>query len=105
VDPTAAYAGLTFMRDATLVQFERAMLSPVMYIAALGLQQRLLHIGWGLEAATTAGFIVGIAMTRTLHTMWMLRAERRAGIHSSADIVGPDRVRPTPTAPPPSGTR
>ena len=94
VPPTRAYADLTFMRDATLVQFERALLSPVMYIAALGLQQRLLHVGWGLEASTAIGFGVGITITRVLHTMWMLRAERAAGVSSAADIVGPDRSRP-----------
>jgi hypothetical protein len=32
---TRAYADLTFMRDATLVQFERALLSPILYLAAL----------------------------------------------------------------------
>jgi hypothetical protein len=96
VPRTRAYADMSFMRDATLVQFERALLSPVLYIAALGLQQRLLHTGWSVEASTAIGFTVGIAMTRVLHTLWMLRAERRAGRYSAADIVGPDRVRPSP---------
>lgn len=91
---TRAYADLTFMRDATLVQFERALLSPILYVAALGLQQRLLHTGWGLEVSTAIGFATGITITRVLHTMWMLRAERAAGMRSAADIVGPDRVRP-----------
>lgn len=96
VPHTRAYADMTFLRDATIVQFERALLSPVLYIAALGLQQRLLHTGWSVEASTAIGFTVGIGMTRVLHTLWMLRAERNAGTRSAADIVGPDRVRPTP---------
>lgn len=75
---TGAYAELSFMRDATLVQFERAILSPVLYIAALGLQIRLLHAGVGVGRATAVGFGVGILISRTLHTLWMIRAERRA---------------------------
>lgn len=86
-----AYADLSFMRDATLVQFERALLSPVLYIAALGLQNKLLHEGHGVAFATTVGFTVGLVLSRTLHTMWMIRAERRAGVRSAADVVGPDR--------------
>lgn len=88
-----AYANLSFMRDATLVQFERALLSPVLYVAALGLQSTLLHRGHGVAFATAVGFAVGIVLSRTLHTLWMLRAERRAGRRSAADIVGPDPIR------------
>jgi hypothetical protein len=87
---TAAYADLTFMRDATLVQFERAILSPILYAFALGLQNMLLHQGMGVEAATAYGFLAGIAASRVLHTLWMLRQERQAGRRSAADIVGPD---------------
>lgn len=87
---THAYADLSFMRDATLVQFERALLSPILYIAALGLQSKLLHEGRSIAFATAAGFAVGLVLSRTLHTLWMLRAERKAGTRSAADIVGPD---------------
>lgn len=86
-----AYADLSFMRDATLVQFERALLSPVLYVAALGLQSKMLHEGYGVAISTTVGFAVGLVISRTLHTMWMVRAERRAGVKSAADVVGPDR--------------
>jgi hypothetical protein len=84
-----AYADLSFMRDATLVQFERALLSPVLYILALGIQSKMLHEGAGVAIATTAGFTVGILCSRALHTMWMLRAERRAGARSAADVIAP----------------
>lgn len=74
----AAYADMSFMRDASLVQFERAMLSPLLYVMALGLQNLLLHRGVGVEAATAWGFGIGMIATRGLHTLWMIRAERRA---------------------------
>jgi hypothetical protein len=86
-----AYADLSFMRDATLVQFQRALLSPLLYVIALGLQNKLLHDGMSLAKATTIGFVVGLVITRIIHTFWMLRVERSAGRHSAADIVGPDR--------------
>ncbi len=89
-----AYADLSFMRDATLVQFERAILSPILYIAALGLQSLLLHQGRGVAFATGVGFAVGLLISRTLHTLWMLRQERVAGRKTAADIVGPDRTPP-----------
>lgn len=89
--PRTPYANLSFMRDATLVQFERALLSPVLYIAALGLQSKLHHDGHSIAFSTAVGFAVGIVLSRSLHTLWMLRAERRAGVKSAADIVGPDR--------------
>lgn len=87
---TGAYADLSFMRDATLVQFERALLSPILYIAALGLQSKLLHEGHGVGFATSVGFAVGLVLSRALHTIWMMRAERKAGVRSAADVVGPD---------------
>lgn len=73
-----AYADLSFVRDATLVQFERAVLSPLLYVMALGLQNTLLHKGVSLEMSTAIGFITGIAATRAVHTMWMLRQEEKA---------------------------
>ena len=73
-----AYAHLSFFHDATLVQFERAALSPLLYAVALGLQHLLLRWEWGIAASTAIGFGLGIALTRVLHTLWMLRQERRA---------------------------
>jgi hypothetical protein len=73
-----AYANLTFVRDATLVQVERMTLAPIFYATALGLQHVLLHADASVATATAVGFASGIALTRTLHTLWMLRAERRA---------------------------
>lgn len=95
---TGAYANLKFMRDATLVQFERAILSPILYAAVFATQNTLLHRGWSVEAATAIGLGTGIALTRCLHTLWMFRQERRAGRPSAADIVGPDPVQTEPAA-------
>lgn len=89
---TNAYADLTFVRDATLVQFERALLSPVLYAIALTIQNKMLHEGWGVAWATGVGFAVGIILCRLIHTLWMIRAEREAGRRSAADVVGPDRA-------------
>jgi hypothetical protein len=71
------YQDLTFVRDATLVQFERAVLSPLLYFIALGTQNALLHHNWSVASSTAIGLGLGMAVARTLHTMWMLRQERR----------------------------
>jgi hypothetical protein len=73
-----AHAHLSFMRDATLVQFERALLSPMLYAAALITQNTLLHQGWSVEAATAIGLGTGMGLTRCIHTLWMMQQERRA---------------------------
>ena len=75
---TGAYAHLSFIRDATLVQFERGLLSPLLYLVALGTQNTLLHRGWAVEPATAIGLGLGILMSRCIHTLWMIRQERRA---------------------------
>ncbi|GJQ30908.1 MAG: hypothetical protein HBSAPP03_27920 [Phycisphaerae bacterium] len=102
VRPRNAYTNLSFMRDASLVQFERALISPVLYVAALGLQSKLHHDGHPIAFATAVGFTVGIVLSRALHTLWMLRAERKAGVTSAADIVGPDPNPPRDPAQPPA---
>jgi hypothetical protein len=82
-----AYADLSFMRDASLVQFERAILSPLLYLVALGSQNAMLHRGVGIEKATAVGFTAGILTARILHTIWMVYSERKAGKRTAADIV------------------
>jgi hypothetical protein len=62
----------SFFRDASLVQFERALLSPVLYTVAIGLQQFLLHEGVPAARATAIGFATGIVLSRVLHTIWMI---------------------------------
>jgi hypothetical protein len=74
-------AGRSFIRDASLVQFERAMLVPVYYGVALGIQYKMLHAlengGDRRELAAAIGFTLGLVVTRVMHTAWMLWCERR----------------------------
>lgn len=93
-----AYQHLSFVRDATLVQFERMVMAPVLYIVALGLQNFLMHYGIGREWATVWGFAVGLTITRTIHTIWMLRAERRAWREHAAGAVMAAQGAPTGVA-------
>lgn len=68
----------SFFRDASLVQFERALLSPVLYTIAIGLQQFLLYEGFTAARATAIGFATGIVVSRILHTGWMVWTGRTA---------------------------
>jgi hypothetical protein len=88
----AEYQELTFMRDATLVQFERAVLSPLLYFVALGTQNTLLHQGWNIASATAIGLGLGMAVSRMLHTLWMLRQERRRRSMAGVATMGSERV-------------
>ncbi|MFO0832054.1 MAG: hypothetical protein U0637_09440 [Phycisphaerales bacterium] len=71
------YSDLSFMQDATKIQFERMVLSPILYGIAMGLQWLLLHKEVRPPTAAAVGFAVGICTTRTLHTLWMLWESRR----------------------------
>ncbi|HYE60541.1 MAG TPA: hypothetical protein VD997_00970 [Phycisphaerales bacterium] len=95
---TVAYADLSFMRDASLVQFERAIISPLLYLVALGLQNTLMHKGVSIEKATAAGFVLGIFTSRLVHTLWMLRQERKAlqRLRTSAATTPPPPPQPAP---------
>lgn len=75
---------LSFIRDASLVQFERALLVPLFYASAFGLQYFLMHDGVGREWATVIGLMSGLLLTRTIHTLWMLRQERRKAARLAA---------------------
>lgn len=97
--PGAAIADLSFLKDASLVQFERALLAPVYYGVAMSTQYLLLHphqsgplasfirlltgqpadvpAVFSREAATATALMFGIISTRILHTIWMVRQERR----------------------------
>jgi hypothetical protein len=65
-----------FVRDATKVQVERMILSPILYVIALGGQHALLHAHVPVAWATAIGFGAGILVTRILHTIFMWREER-----------------------------
>jgi len=96
------YADLSFVRDATLVQFERAVLSPLLYLIALGTQHALLRYDYSIAGATALGFTLGIATTRILHTLYMYRMEARSRVRSADRVVemaakaGVDILHPAP---------
>lgn len=87
------HRNLTFVQSATLVQFERAALSPLLYAFALGTQRLLLEGGYRAEWSTILGFLIGIASTRVLHTLWMIEQERRGRrrhlLEATADAPAP----------------
>lgn len=74
----AAYRQISFIRDAATVQVQRLILSPMLYAVAFGTMYTLLHAGWAREIASASGLVAGIITTRILHTVWMLRWERKA---------------------------
>jgi hypothetical protein len=90
-----AYQHLSFIRDASLVQFERMLMAPLLYTVALGMQNILMHYGVGREWATVWGFAVGLTITRAMHTFWMLRTERRAWREHAAKAVQAAQGAPT----------
>lgn len=67
-----------FFRDATIIQGQRAILSPILYSIFLGLQLYLLKQGIAREWAAVIGLSSGILCTRVIHTIWMLHADRKA---------------------------
>ena len=75
----SVHAHTPFFKDATLVQFERMCISPLLYVIALGTQYSLME-WWdvGASLATVIGFSLGIAVSRIIHTWWMIRTERMA---------------------------
>ncbi|MBX3364173.1 MAG: hypothetical protein KF866_05345 [Phycisphaeraceae bacterium] len=97
----------SFFKHATLVQFERYMLSPVFYLIAIGLMFTLdKHAGMGHSWAFVCGFITAILVTRVLHTFIGLRT----GTFKDAPVTVERTVTPidepsqphTPASPPPS---
>lgn len=66
-----------FMRDASLIQFERALLSPLYYLTAAGLTYWL-QVAHDVRPgfAVLVGYPAGLVVTRTVHTIWGLRSGR-----------------------------
>lgn len=66
-----------FWKDASLVQFERALLSPLFYGLSAGGMEALQRLaGWHASAAMLVGFSSALLVTRVLHTAWGLRSGR-----------------------------
>ncbi|MDX2146018.1 MAG: hypothetical protein SFZ23_00725 [Planctomycetota bacterium] len=96
----------TFLRDATQVQVERMALSPLFYIVALGGQHVLLQLHVPTVTATGISFGIAILVTRTIHTFWMLRNERRARRVRLAKLepIDPGSAAPSASTPPATST-
>jgi putative flippase GtrA len=71
------YSDLTLMQDATKVQLERIVLSPILYGIALG-GQFVLPQWFAISPpkAAAISFAAGVIIARVLHTVWMLREQR-----------------------------
>ncbi|MBX3389932.1 MAG: hypothetical protein KF691_10820 [Phycisphaeraceae bacterium] len=78
VSHNPAYRGMSFLHDAGLVQMQRAILSPMLYIIWLWVQHYLIaESSIGAGWATAIGGVIGIGTSRIVHTIWMLVEERR----------------------------
>jgi hypothetical protein len=80
------YSELSLLQDATKVQLERIVLSPVLYGIAMGGQYFLPQ--WtniAPPAAAAVSFTAGVLASRVLHTIWMIREQgvRRAAIEKA----------------------
>lgn len=75
--------------DATRLQFERAVISPLYYIIAIAgteaLQQQGMHAAWAVGISYPAG----LAVTRTIHTIWGLRSGSYTDHHRRDNGDGP----------------
>lgn len=63
----------SFVRDATVIQFQRMFLSPIYYGVAGGLMYLLKHQGMDRGWAFVIAFVTGIIVTRIIHTIWGVR--------------------------------
>ncbi len=66
----------SFFRDASLIQFERAILSPLYYLIAMGSMYALQHLGWSHGWAFFTAFACALVITRIVHTTWGLHTGR-----------------------------
>ncbi len=68
----------SFFRDATIIQAQRLTLSPLFYLVALGGQKFALLSHMPPAWSVFVGYGSAALITRTLHTIWMVRADRIA---------------------------
>ncbi|MFA6046353.1 MAG: hypothetical protein WC718_15320 [Phycisphaerales bacterium] len=69
------YARTSFIKDASFVQFQRMLLSPILYVIALYGQNVMLNLDYSVFTSTVVAFGAGVCTTRVLHTLWMVRAD------------------------------
>lgn len=71
-----------YFKDATLVQVERMVLSPLLYTIWTVTQIAMMKMGVAPVWATVMGFCTATACIRTIHTMWMVRTARKLRKHA-----------------------
>lgn len=80
----------SFLHDASLVQFERTLLSPVYYLVAMSLMYYLQLRGVAHSWAFVLAFASGLMVTRVIHTVWGLKSGR---FDDLTDDRRPDHAR------------
>lgn len=73
----AAPPSISFVKDATTIQFQRLCLSPIFYGTAWGMQWWLLHEGVRAEWTALPAYLAAVIFTRAVHTPWLLYADRK----------------------------
>jgi len=73
----AAPPSISFIKDATTIQFQRLCLSPIFYATAWGVQWWLLHEGVRAEWTALPAYASAVLLTRGLHTPWLLYSNRK----------------------------
>lgn len=66
---------VSFIRDATTIQLQRACLSPLFYLIAAAGQWLMLHEGIARELSVVVPFALAIVITRLIHTYWMIKTD------------------------------
>lgn len=66
---------VSFIRDATTIQLQRACLSPLFYLIAAVGQWFMLHEGMARELSVVVPFALAIVITRLIHTYWMIKTD------------------------------
>jgi hypothetical protein len=96
----AAAENVPFFKDAAKVQFQRMVMSPLLYFLWLGSQFAFMNaFDWTAVRATVVGFCIAIGTVRTIHTFWMLREERAAKARILAACLTGANARSSPTHP------
>ncbi len=83
-----------FFRDATIIQAQRAVLSPILYSIFLGLQLYLLKQDVPREWAAVAGLSSGILCTRVIHTIWMVHSQRQLAKKATKESAQSEPAKP-----------
>jgi hypothetical protein len=84
----AEHTQVPFFKDATIVQFQRMVLSPLLYTIWLGTQQVLMQaFDVSSVNATAIGCVTAILTIRTIHTFWMIKAEAKRRLRRGAELL------------------